>query len=76
MHTTLAPAFVDRKSFADMAAWLEPGGTWFLQQYNSEDCLNPIAAGVRRYTDEELEEFAAVARTRHEKIAMSGMNRA
>ncbi len=69
-HTTLAPAFVDARAFADMAAALETGGTWFLQQYENEDCLHPPAAGGRRYSNGELDEFDALARERHTNVVL------
>lgn len=69
-HTTLAPAFIDAETFAEMAAELEPGGAWFLQQYENGDCLNPGAAGFKRYGNEELDEFEKIARERHKNVVL------
>jgi pyruvate formate lyase activating enzyme len=64
-HTTLCPAVVDAETFGEMAEALETGGTWFLQQYESGDCLDPAAAGAARYTNEELDVFFAGAKEHH-----------
>ncbi len=69
-HTTLCPAFVDGTALADMAEALEPGGTWFLQQYEDRDCLNPEAAGSRRYAAGELDALRDIAAGRHGNVLL------
>ncbi len=69
-HTTLAPAVLDFAAFGDMATALETGGTWYLQQYENGDCLNPRAAGSRQYTNDELDRLEALARSRHDRVVL------
>ncbi len=71
-HTTLVPRFVDEKALAEMAAELEPEGLWFLQQFESGDCLDPdpYLSGIGRYGDSELEALAAIARKKHGRVLL------
>ncbi len=69
-HTTLAPQFVDVKTLGEMAHALEPGGVWFLQQLETNDCLDPAMAQTARYSSEQLDQFLAVAKTGHENVVL------
>jgi pyruvate formate lyase activating enzyme len=69
-HTTLCPAFIDEAILKAMAETLETGGTWYLQQYETEDVLDPQAAGAHRFDAEELERLAAVARRHHPNVVL------
>ncbi|MDR1613029.1 MAG: anaerobic ribonucleoside-triphosphate reductase activating protein [Planctomycetota bacterium] len=60
-HTTLAPRFVDRATLGEMAEALEKGGTWFLQQFENGDVLDPALKGTKRYDNDELDALFAVA---------------
>ncbi|MCD7895410.1 MAG: anaerobic ribonucleoside-triphosphate reductase activating protein [Planctomycetaceae bacterium] len=64
-HTTLAPNFVSRETFSEMASELDPDGLWILQQYETGERLNPALAGERRYNGEELDWFEETAKARH-----------
>lgn len=67
-HTTLCPSFITAEVLAEMGDMLEPGGTWFLQQYETEDCLNLAEAGETRFTLEELNGLEKIARARHGSV--------
>ncbi len=71
-HTTLVPRFVDEKALEDMAAGLEPEGLWFLQQFESDDCLDPdpYLSGIGRYGESELEALAAIAWRQHGRVLL------
>lgn len=69
-HTTLAPAFVNSESLTDMAEALEPEGLWILQQFESGDCLDPVAAGQTRYSNAELDSLESIARQRHARVLL------
>lgn len=63
-HTTLDPQVIDPATLTEMAAALEPGGVWFLQQFKNGDCLDGSRRGALQYDDAQLDEL--------EKIALSG----
>lgn len=69
-HTTLCPRFIDTDVLAEMAAFLDRDGTWFLQQFENGDCLDPDGAGGRRFTGKELDDIERLARERHGKVVM------
>lgn len=69
-HTTLAPKYVDLPTFLEMAAALEPEGTWFLQQFENGDCLSPALSGTSRYDNAMLDAFEAAARQIHDKVIL------
>jgi pyruvate formate lyase activating enzyme len=63
-HTTLCPQFIDRKIIAEMTEQLDGAGAlWILQQYeNDVERLDAGAAGAERYSREELDALAEIAR--------------
>ena len=69
-RTTLCPGFIDTGTFEEMAGSLESGGTWFLQQYEPGDCLDPARAGKRRFTLEELGDFEKAAGRKHPRVIL------
>lgn len=69
-HTTLAPRFIGPEMLGEMAERLKGDGIWFLQQFESGDCLAPEAAGQRRYDGRELDELEKLARERHGRVVM------
>lgn len=69
-HTTLDPQVATPEILAEMAAALEPGGTWFLQQFENGDCLDAGRKGAKRYSDGELDQLEAIAREGHGRVVM------
>ncbi|MCD8350600.1 MAG: anaerobic ribonucleoside-triphosphate reductase activating protein [Planctomycetaceae bacterium] len=69
-HTTLVPAFISPEDIAQMAANLEKGGTWFLQQFENGDCLDATMAGARRYDDATLDTIEAAATLLYPRVIM------
>jgi pyruvate formate lyase activating enzyme len=69
-HTTLSPRFVDEAVVAEMAKALGGGGTWFLQQYENGDVLDPVAAGTARYDNDTLDRLAEAARKSHGGVVL------
>lgn len=67
-HTTLAPGVVDMAVLLEMADFLDGDGTWFLQQFENTDCLDPALAGSRRYSGAELDAMEALAKSRHPNV--------
>ncbi len=69
-HTTLAPRYVDLAALEDMGKALEPGGVWYLQQFENRDCLDPQMAHSVRYDKDKLEAFRAAAQKSHGKVVL------
>ncbi len=69
-HTTLSPRFVTPETLEEIAGQLAGDGTWILQQYENDDCLDPRAAGRERYDGAALDGLEAAARALHPKVLM------
>jgi len=69
-HTTLCPAMINSNVIRDMAQALESGGTWFLQQFETEECLDREVVGTKRFNTEELNELEQIAKSAHEKVIL------
>lgn len=69
-HTTLSPRFVTPETLEEMAGLLAGDGTWILQQYENDDCLDPRAAGRERYDGAALDRLEAAARALHPRVLM------
>lgn len=69
-HTTLVPRYIDLPAFGEMAAELEPGGVWIVQQFENGDCMDASLAGAERYDNATLDAFMAVARREHAAVIL------
>ncbi len=69
-HTTLWPVVISPETLTEMAGFLERDGTWFLQQFENSDCLDPETAGVRRFSSQELDAIETLCRDAHGNIVM------
>lgn len=67
-HTTLAPGVVDMPVLQEMADFLDGDGTWFLQQFENTECLDPALAGSKRYSGAELDAIEALAKSKHPNV--------
>lgn len=69
-HTTLIPKYVSPETLVEMGEALEPGGVWFLQQFENGDCLDSAMAMQARYDGAALDKLEAAARARHSAVIM------
>ncbi len=71
-HTTLCPSFISEAVISRMAAELEcPEALWVLQQYeNDVAMIDPVAAGSRRFDQQELDRIEELARVSHERVLL------
>lgn len=69
-HTTLVPKYVSPETLFEMGETLEPGGVWFLQQFENGDCLDDAMAMQARYDGAALDRLEAAAKARHGAVIM------
>lgn len=61
-RTTVVPGLHEKEDFLNIARWLDGSKRYFLQQFRSQNCLDPAYASLRPYPDEKLVEFADAVR--------------
>lgn len=70
IRTTLCPAYINKDNIKDIGSILGGMGTWYLQQYSSENVYNINKCGKKEYNKEELNEIYEEAKKIHPDVIL------
>ena len=60
-RTTVTPGLLNKDDFSEMGQIIQGATAWYLQKFKSDtDLVDPLLQGKRSFTDQEMEEMAAI----------------